>query len=223
TLGGNLPDLSCRAGWAIDFTSTATPALASAEIVNPPNGATLTSANQIFNWTTGVGVSSYQLAVGTSPGANDIYSGPAVTDLATLVTGLPTTSSTVYVRLSSFVNGGWHFVDYTYLGAGTTTAVGTFAVGRVLFDDGYSARQTPPFSTSAGDLVVALVGSSGPDLDTETQTVSGGGLAWSLASRVNGQHGVAEIWSARSPNALSNITVTATPTLANPYESLVVI
>src|SRR5262249_27010973 len=77
TLGGNLPDLSCRAGWAIDFTSTATPALASAEIVNPPNGATLTSANQIFNWTTGVGVSSYQLAVGTSPGANDIYSGPA--------------------------------------------------------------------------------------------------------------------------------------------------
>ncbi len=66
SLGGNMPDLACRAGWALDFSSTTTPTPAAAEIVSPPPGSTLTSANQIFNWTSGVGVSSYQLTVGTS-------------------------------------------------------------------------------------------------------------------------------------------------------------
>ena len=224
SLGGNMPDLACRAGWALDFSSTTTPTPAAAEIVSPPPGSTLTSANQIFNWTSGVGVSSYQLTVGTSQGANDIYSGPALADLAAFVTGLPTTGGTVWVRLSSFLNEGWHFVDYQYTAADTTSVVGTFAVGNVVADDGYAVRTTPPLSTSAGDLVVAFVGSSGPDGSPETMTVSGGGLTWTLATRVNGQNGVSEIWSARSATALSGFTVTSTPALGtSPYQSLTVI
>jgi len=71
--GVNLPDLTCRAGWALDFSSTTTPTPAPARIVRPAPGSTLTSANQIFNWNSGVGVSSYQITIGTAQGANDIY------------------------------------------------------------------------------------------------------------------------------------------------------
>src|SRR5689334_15929095 len=190
SLGGQtLTDLSCRAGWALDFTSTTTPTPLPADITNPPAGATLTSASQIFNWNTGVGVTSYQLTVGTAPGGNDIYSGPVVTSLSALVGGLPTTGGTVYVRLFSFVNNGWHFNDYTYTAASTTTTVGTLGVGEVVYAEGYSPLITPPFNTAAGDLVVAFLGSSGPQGVPQTNTVAGGGLTWTLARRVSGQDG----------------------------------
>ncbi|HXI27475.1 MAG TPA: hypothetical protein VNG89_03610, partial [Vicinamibacterales bacterium] len=216
SLGGvSLTDLSCRAGWALDFTSAAAPTPAPAEIINPPAGATLTSASQVFNWNTGVGVSSYQLTVGTSPGANDLYSGAMTTGVAAVVSGLPTTVGTVYARLSSLINGTWQFVDHPYATAGTSRAVGTIGVGGVVYAEGYSPLITPPFNTAAGDLVVAFLGSSGPAGQAETNTVEGGGLTWTLARRVNGQDGVAEIWSARSSTALSGITVTSTPALGN--------
>ena len=59
------------------------------QITNPPAGSKLTSASQVFNWSAGVGVSGYQLIVGTNQGASDIYSGPADASLSALVNGLP--------------------------------------------------------------------------------------------------------------------------------------
>ncbi len=76
----------------------------------PVNGSTIpvSLANAApFTWTSGVGVSQYQLSVGSSPGASDIYAThtfPAGTKTAT-VPGLPTLGQTVYVSLQSMIKG----------------------------------------------------------------------------------------------------------------------
>lgn len=77
---------------------------------------------------------------------------------------------------------------------------------------GTGATTTPAFSTSsAGELLLAFVGSDGSPGTPQTATVSGAGLIWSLAVRANGQAGDAEVWQASAPSALSGVTVTSTP------------
>ena len=83
--GAAMPDLTCRAGWALDFPSTTTTTTlmpVPAQVTSPAPGSTLSSGTQIFNWNTGVGVSLYQITVGTAQGANDLYSGPQTTNLS---------------------------------------------------------------------------------------------------------------------------------------------
>jgi hypothetical protein len=230
-LGGTqLPDLTCRAGWALDFSSTTAPTPRPAQITAPAPDSTLSSANQIFNWNTGVGVASYRIAVGTSIGADDIYAGSPVTNLAAFVSELPRAGGPIWVRLSSsFVNGNPAlFEDYSYTAADTTTRVGPFVVSNEVHADGYDSQTTPPFNAAAGDLIVAFIASSGPDAaGGETMTVSsaggGAGLAWTRAARANGQNGVSEIWSAKTATARSAITVTSAQEVGNYYQSLVVV
>jgi hypothetical protein len=77
-------------------------------------------------------------------------------------------------------------------------------------------------STSApGDLLLAVVGSDG--VGTQTVSVSGGGLTWSLVKRANGQGGDSEIWSARATGQLSGATITATQSASGYNESLTVV
>jgi cell migration-inducing and hyaluronan-binding protein len=73
---------------------------------------------------------------------------------------------------------------------------------------------TPQFTThSVNELLVAFVASDGPQAGAQSlAAVSGAGLAWTKASRANAQPGTAEIWTAVSPNILTNATVTATRT-----------
>ena len=71
------------------------------QLTSPFPGSTLTSGQQLFTWSAGVNVSSYQLTVGTSEGANDIYSGAPGPEVSALVTGLPTHGGVLWVRLSS--------------------------------------------------------------------------------------------------------------------------
>src|SRR5712691_2868189 len=216
-----LPDLGQRAGWALDFASTTNPTPAPAQITNPPPGSTLTSTSQIFNWNPGVGVTSYRLDVGTAPGAGNIYSSSGGSSVSAFVSGLPT-SGTIWVRLTSSLVGGvdQHF-DYSYTGGGGTSS-GTLSVRNAIQADGYGPQTTPPFNTSAGDLIVAMVASSGPSTGGATLTVSGGSLTWTLVKRVNGQRGVSEIWTAKTPTARSGITVTSIQ-VVNTVQSLVVV
>jgi beta-lactam-binding protein with PASTA domain len=79
--------------------------------------------------------------------------------------------------------------------------------------DGTGARTTPAFSTTTpGEVLVALVGSDGPPIGTNTQTltITGGGLTWTRVQRAATSRGVAEIWTATAPTALTNATVTST-------------
>src|SRR6185436_331086 len=190
-------------------------------ITSPPSGSTLTSDTQLFQWSTGVGVTSYQLSVGTFEGGSDIYSGPPTNTTSTLVTGLPTHGGVVWVRLFSNIDGAWQYVDTSY------TAVGVplffdLAPTNMVNVEGNEAQTTPPFNAAKGDLLLAFVSSSGPDAPGMTMTVAGGGLAWTLVKRANNQNGVAEIWKATTAADLTGIVVTSTPTGSTPSQSLVV-
>ena len=88
------------------------------QFTSPFPGSTLTSAEQLFTWSAGIGVSGYQLTVGTSAGANDIYSGAVDGNLSALVTGLPTHGGVLWVRLSSLLDGAWQYVDASYTASG---------------------------------------------------------------------------------------------------------
>ncbi|MCW2573517.1 MAG: hypothetical protein JWO88_3575, partial [Frankiales bacterium] len=108
----------------------------------------------------------------------------------------------------------------TYTGTGPT-----LGVDRTVAVDGGATVVTAPFSTSAaGELLVAFVGSDGPRSVAQTATVSGGGLTWTLVRRTNTQAGSAEVWQARAPSALTNVTVQSVLTnSATPDQSLTVV
>jgi hypothetical protein len=80
--------------------------------------------------------------------------------------------------------------------------------------DGTGTRTSAPFAINAGDLVVAFVAANGPSSGTQTATVSGAGLTWTLARRVNSQRGTSEVWSAwaLSPQAAATVTATLAST-----------
>jgi len=84
--------------------------------------------------------------------------------------------------------------------------------------DGTGPQTTPAFSTTTpGEVLVALVASDGPTSGANNQniTVSGAGLTWTRVQRAAVQRGVAEIWTATAPAALSNVTVTSTQSVTS--------
>jgi hypothetical protein len=92
-------------------------------------------------------------------------------------------------------------------------ALGGPVVDTTVFSDGTGARTTAAFSTSsAGEVLLAFAASDGPTAgaNTQTLTVSGAGLTWTRVQRAATQRGVAEIWTATAPAALTNATVTST-------------
>jgi cysteine-rich repeat protein len=67
-------------------------------------------------------------------------------------------------------------------------------------------------TTTPNDVIVAFVSSDGPAASgSQSWTVSGGGLTWTLEKRSNTQAGDAEIWSAQASGRLSGAVITATP------------
>jgi beta-lactam-binding protein with PASTA domain len=95
------------------------------------------------------------------------------------------------------------------------TAVPTVQVN--VSSDGTGPRTTPAFSTTTpGELLIALVASDGPPIgaNTQTLTISGGGLAWSRLQRAATARGVAEIWTATAPGVLTGVSVTSTQSVA---------
>jgi len=68
---------------------------------------------------------------------------------------------------------------------------------------------------------VAFVSSDGSS--SQTATVSGAGLTWTLARRTNTQPGTAEVWTAFASAKLTGVTVTSTPGAAGYFQSLTVV
>lgn len=67
----------------------------------------LTSSTAAFSWLAGSGVTERYLTVGTTPDGGEIYARYQGSARSRMVTGLPTNGSTIYVRLSSWINGAW--------------------------------------------------------------------------------------------------------------------
>ena len=100
----------------------------------------------------------------------------------------------------------------------TGAPVAAPVVDKTVFSDGTGARTTPAFSTSAaGEVLLAFAASDGPTTGANTQslTVSGAGLTWTRVQRAATQRGVAEIWTATAPAALTNATVTSTQSVTS--------
>ncbi len=76
---------------------------------------------------------------------------------------------------------------------------------------------------ATGELMLAFVGSDGPESGSQTMTVSGAGLKWTLVQRANKSRGDAEIWQAYARDILTSGWVTATPKVPGFDASLTVI
>jgi len=110
--------------------TTTTPA----QMITPTNGVTLTRGSTTFTWDSGVGVTQYALWVGSTPASYDLYA--AVEPAQSRTLSLPTDGRTLYVRLWSFIAGGWQFNDYVYtayrtleISSGSVLPAGIFNIG----------------------------------------------------------------------------------------------
>ena len=101
----------------------------------------------------------------------------------------------------------------------------TIAIDATVFRDTQDTMATPAFSTTTtSDLLVAFVAYDGPARPTsQTATVTGAGLTWTLVKRSNAQWGTSEIWSAKATTKLTNVTVTSRPAVTGFHGSLTVI
>jgi Big-like domain-containing protein/lysyl oxidase len=99
------------------------------------------------------------------------------------------------------------------------------AIDRLVVRHAKGTLTSPALTTpSAGDVILAFVGYDGPNAAaSQSATVSGAGLAWTLVKRSNTQAGTSEIWSAKATGTLTNATVTATPQRSGYDGSLTVI
>jgi hypothetical protein len=93
-----------------------------AALTSPAPGSVLAGTSVTFQWNAGQGVTRYYLFVGRWQGGNTIFSQDMGTSLSATVTNLPADGSTVYVRLWSYMQGGWQFQDYVFTASGSQPA-----------------------------------------------------------------------------------------------------
>jgi len=168
---------------------------AAATMSSPTPGSTLGGASVTFRWTAGSCVTQYTLAVGNSVGAGDIFSASLGLGLSALVTNLPTDGRTVFVRLTSTVNGSPLFFDYTYTastgaggggGGGGIGGCGTPAAATLISPASGSTLtgSSVGFSWTAGSCVTSYTLSIGSTLGASDIYTANQGLNQSAV--VNG-------------------------------------
>ena len=94
-------------------TPTPTPTTGPAVMLSPPPGSTFSSSSVTFNWSAG-SATQYVLLVGSSLHGSDIYNSSIVHTLSATVNNMPADGRTIYVTLTSQVNGSWITNSYTY-------------------------------------------------------------------------------------------------------------
>jgi len=103
------------------YTYTAANGVIPAVIQIPVPGTTLAGSAVTFTWNF-TGAAAYWLDVGTVQGQGNIFGANVGTVTSRTVTGIPTNSVTIYVRLWSLINGRWQYNSYTYTAAGGVVA-----------------------------------------------------------------------------------------------------
>jgi hypothetical protein len=96
------------------YTESGSPAPAILQSPTPGLSTVLGTSSVQFQWSTGTGVSDYQLNLSAvAPGASDLYLYKGTATSATATT-LPANGVTVYARLYSKIDGVWQYNDYVY-------------------------------------------------------------------------------------------------------------
>ena len=111
-------------GTAVTQTATvtvqsATPVPATLTSPTPGLSTKLGASNVAFQWTTGTGVTDYQLNLSTiGPGLSDLFLHKGTATSAVVPT-IPADGETVYATLYSKINGAWQANAYLYTESGT--------------------------------------------------------------------------------------------------------
>ena len=82
-------------------------------LIAPAPGSTLAGSAVTFNWNAGAST-TFQLQLGTSTGAHNIYDSGQTTNTSETVNNLPTNGETIHARLYYLVSGAWQYTDCTY-------------------------------------------------------------------------------------------------------------
>jgi hypothetical protein len=82
-------------------------------MLSPTPGSTFTSSSVTFNWSAG-SATAYVILVGSSLHGSDMYNSGIVHTLSATVNNMPVDGRTIYVTLTSQVNGSWITNSYTY-------------------------------------------------------------------------------------------------------------
>jgi hypothetical protein len=177
-------------------------AAASGVLTTPTPGGTLTNGTVTFDWTAGSGASGYWMDIGGVPGGNNYYSsGNLGNALTTMVSGLPTDGSTIYVTLYSQIGGVWSGNAYTYTALNATSGLAamqspTPGTGLSGTSATFTWSQDPnataywvDIGSSAGGNNVYSSGNLGTALSTTVYTLPANGstIYVSLYSYVGGQ------------------------------------
>jgi hypothetical protein len=188
-------------------------------VPGPPTGVSAQpgNASALVSWTApangGSPITSYTVTADAGS--------TAVTSVS--VTGNPPATSTTVANLTS--GTPYTFIVTATNGVGTgppsgpspavtptaTTQSAATLDANVSVNGTGSPTTTAAFSTAhANETLVAFVATDGPSgSGSETVTVSGAGLTWTLVGRANTQPGTAEVWTATAPAILSSVTVTS--------------
>lgn len=172
---------------------------------------TTTATSVALSWTASsdnVAVTSYTIF------RDGVQIGTSTTPTYTATGLTPATSYSFTVKASDAAGNS--------SSASTALAVTTAAApSGVTIDKSVVIKQTtastsltaPTFSTTgSNELLVAFIASDGPNATMIITGVTGGGLTWTLAKRVNTQRGTAEIWTATTLLPTASISVKATHT-----------
>jgi hypothetical protein len=104
-----------NSAWQIaHYTYTESGTASPAVLTTPTPGSTLGGSSVTFTWTTGTGVTSYYLYLGTTAGSNNLYNSGTTTATSVTANGLPTTGAKIYATLHSEIDGVWQATSYTY-------------------------------------------------------------------------------------------------------------
>lgn len=146
-----------------DYTYQAPTGVAPSDLTSPGVGSTLISSSVTFGWTGGSGVSQTALYVGTAgPGSSEVYAAYEDRTLSTVVPNVPTDGRSVFVRLWSFLPGGWLFRDYTFpTGPATLTSP---TAGSALTSSTVTFVWTPTVPPAQTVLYVGTAGVGSSDL-----------------------------------------------------------
>ena len=142
-----------------DYTYTS---VAVAVLTSPAPGSVLGTANVVFMWTTGTGVTQYELQLGTEGvGSSNRYKSPLVTTQTVTVPSVPSSGATVYARLWSEINNAWLYNDYVYTESAGAAAVLTApapGVGTVLGTSNVTFSWTPGTGVTQYELQLGSLG-----------------------------------------------------------------
>jgi hypothetical protein len=83
-------------------------------LTSPTPGSVLGTTDVVFSWTSGTGVTEYDLYLGTTAGSANLYNSAGVTTTSVTVPTLPALGATVYAQLYYKVSGVWQSTAYTY-------------------------------------------------------------------------------------------------------------